>query len=237
PRLPGPRRGSNAREGSRPTCRTCNASPLQRQPLRPSRGVVRAPWEGWLSRMQRCCGIRLDTGGPFWAWASAAPRFAHRIRTRSPIIPNVPISARVGLCRCSASVPHLVSLYRNPIAAWSLESRLALRQESIDTFAELVAAEGDGLCDGFALEKAFNARLVGAFHHHLAHGEHRPCSRGVFFRRSQRLGHERLRGDGSIAEADRHCLVGAIAPIQHDHLLGAQATIRPGQRLEQTEVW
>src|SRR5262245_36865204 len=138
-----------------------------------------------------------------------------------------------GLVRTACVPDHAVSRCRTPIVAWLLKSRFAFRQESIDAFAELVTAEGDGLRDGLALEKVLDARLVGAFHHHLAHGEHCPWSRGNLLRRSKRLGHELVRGNDSIAEANRRCLVGAIAPVQHDHLLGPQATDRPGQRLEQ----
>src|SRR5262245_11338825 len=117
-----------------------------------------------------------------------------------------------------------------------LKSRLALGQEGIDTFAELVTAKGDGLCDGLLLEEFLHARLVGALHHYLAHGEHRRWSRGDLLGYLERFDDEFFRSDHSIAEADCHCLEGVIAPVQHDHLLGAQAANRPGQRLQQTEV-
>ena len=39
-----------------------------------------------------------------------------------------------------------------------LKSRPALGQEGIDTFAELVTAEGDGLCNGLLLEELLHAR-------------------------------------------------------------------------------
>src|SRR5262245_55627689 len=68
-----------------------------------------------------------------------------------------------------------------------LKSRLALGQEGIDTFAELVTAKGDGLCDGLLLEERLDARLVGALHHDLAHGEHRAWSRGDLHGHLERL--------------------------------------------------
>src|SRR5215813_419975 len=100
-----------------------------------------------------------------------------------------------------------------------LKSRPALGQEGIDTFAELVTAKGDGLCDGLLLEELLHARLVGALHHYLAHGEHRRWSRGDLLGYLERFDDEFFRSDHSIAEADCHCLEGVIAPVQHDHLL------------------
>src|SRR5262245_6750652 len=94
-----------------------------------------------------------------------------------------------------------------------LKSRLALGQKGSDTFAELVTAKADGLCDGLLLEELFHARLVGALHHYLAHGEHRRRSRGDLLGYLERLADKVFRSDHSIAQADCHSLQRIIAPV------------------------